>query len=159
MGARPRVLGPLVLTAGATAMTALPDWVPQRRVRWPMQGALSLTTAMAYAVLTPERLAPGTGTRTTDEEAPSAEQEQAAGSSDWDEQSLPAAAQGLDQPDIRVSPATWAVVGGLAVASVAGGFALEHWLVRKLAARGVEHPCTALALGCAPLAFAAAVAG
>lgn len=133
----------LALTAVAATSSALPDWVPDWRRRWPLQLALAGVGAAMFA-LRPDGVAPG-GLTATDRATP-------IGRSDESTDSLPSTSQGLDQPDI---PWSKVLLPGVLLlgAGLAGGLWLERQAIKVVSRCGASRPRTVLALVSVPFVW------
>lgn len=146
---------PVTTTLGlaglAAASTALPDWVPDWRKRWPLQAAIIGAAAAVFA-LRPEEVAPGTRAPEATLTASGTEGEPTTAAPTDDEHDRPSPVQGLDQPDIPWSKVLLPGVVLLA-AGAAGGLWLERQAIGFIARRGVTRPRTVLAALSLPLAW------
>lgn len=142
----------LVLTGLVTASTALPEWIPDWRRRWPVQG-LIIAGAAATIALPPDPVAPGTAEASwslAEGAEPVAGEDTTQLAEHPTEAELPSTAQGLDEPEIPWQRIVFPGVVLLA-AGAAGGLWLERQAIAWVARRGVSHPRTALALAAVPV--------
>lgn len=145
----------LALTAVAATSSALPDWVPDWRRRWPLQLALAGVGAAVFA-LRPDGVAPG-GLTASDratagrvgETGPDGGDATPIGRADESTDSLPSTSQGLDQPDI---PWSKVLLPGVLLlgAGLAGGLWLERQAIKGVSRCGASRPRTVLSLVSVP---------
>lgn len=138
----------LALAGLASVSMALPEWVPAKRVRWPLQLALGVAGG-AVVALRPSPVETGTTWQPPQKE--SAAPADPAGQDGDGEELLPSTAQGLDQPDIRWTTVAPALALGIGLCGAS--LWIERQLIGWVGRRGVPHPRTALAVALTPLLY------